>query len=433
MSQLPVPQPCEMSHVADFVGLYRHGVIRHGLSDSNIASFCLSSPERFPPPELHFLLDQKRGIGRRSPSRSSLACMAGPSWASHRGGLRQRSGPHRGHDDCRTWPLRRSPGSLRYCLVFGRNQVCRRGGSAHPDYVSLGRARIFGLIPAGKFLPPRISDLVMSAFGPYEVSLPRIGCRSLDVEVAWSRIEGHLAPRREQSPWELYQGGIARFGPRNDRVAQLARAITRNDNDALVRLCSARLEASRSGPPRALIVVRDVEHGITLASRMAGWPLMASFHVNLEGLSEFQKAVYDRHRHWPVQGPSAICTEPVFGLFDLASYDAVIWAAGGVGPPMLCHTALTYRGAEPRRLLWIDFDDHHSGALRRQTARRRKAYDEEGWYPVDTIPMMMRMHQFWIPDRRQTHELLDRTLRENATFPAGDISRAGASCSFAGG
>jgi hypothetical protein len=259
------------------------------------------------------------------------------------------------------------------------------------------RARLYGLLPRDARPAPHDRDLVSALFGFEEVSVPRHGCQARGVEVVRVRFGGG-----EPLPAGLDLPAVKRLGLwqhplRNRLVARLADLLGRADRDALRARFPAVAAALPAVPgPRVLVLVETVGHGLEIARRLPGWPLVAEADVWPGGLSGAERDVLRRGREaLAAPLPCAVLTSAALTPARLVEADAVVRADGGTGLAPLPGEDIPHGGTCcPRPLLLVDLDDRHHPELRRRARRRREAYAARGWFGPGVDPARARVERF---------------------------------------
>jgi hypothetical protein len=259
--------------------------------------------------------------------------------------------------------------------------------------LSYGRSRLFGLLSNNLKIPPSVADRIMAAFGPEEISVPRLGFTGRQVEVIWSTVRGGPGLAGSLTGSELYERGVAQNPTRNRRIARIAMAVAESD-EAKLRQLRMSVACPRSGPSACVVVVRTVGHALRLAERLPTWSIVTTPHVHHVGLDAPQTSLLASRRHAFPDLSRAIITVPALATLDLHAVDVLIRAAGGTDLPDLSAETLLCRAPGDRRLLVIDFDDRQHAELRRASRRRREAYLVVGWFSAGMLPVIGRIRRF---------------------------------------
>jgi hypothetical protein len=306
------------------------------------------------------------------------------------------------------------PGDLRQivvgtyqALLGGCVDIDRRGLCVALDAVevlsSFGRqvldatesARLLGLLPDDRRLAPRDADHIRCFFGFDEVQIPLHGHHLLPVDVVFERITGGQPLRSDLDTIELRRTAIWNNNSIwNRRIARLARSLRDDDRQGLQQFPQAFQAAGGRDTRRVAVLVGNVEHGLQLARKLPGWPLVAGAEVNMRGLSRSDRdllgsitSTSDNHDH-------GIFTHAVAGQIDPHQIDVLIRADAGTGLPPLDERTLMVPNGINHRLLLLDFDDRRHRDLGRWTRRRRRAYRERGWYHPGADPVEERVTDF---------------------------------------
>ena len=131
---------------------------------------------------------------------------------------------------------------------------------------------------------------------------------------------------------------------------------------------------------RVVVLVENVEHALTLADRLHGWPIVTGPDVATVGLSPRQIAALEERR-WRGGDQPARVVATLAGLDAAGSVepDVVIRADGGADVPEALANCCITHNHRARSLLLIDLDDRHHSVLRRWGRRRLKSYLARGW------------------------------------------------------
>jgi hypothetical protein len=236
------------------------------------------------------------------------------------------------------------------------------------------RGRLFAMVDAQTRLSAGERQQLQAVFGLGRLRLMRPHEHDRQVDVIWHRIEGGLGNVRSLDPVAVKRQGIWCNQLRNQRVAQAA-----------LDLAHPRTNPVNFDTPhepqtqRVLVLVENIEHALQLASKLPGWPVQTGADVNVTGLNASDRRELDARRAiWPVG--RMIVTHAGFVAIDLAEWDVVVRADGGIDSGLLtAEGAISRRGARPPLLL-IDFFDRFHPSLKRNSARRRQAYSKQGWF-----------------------------------------------------
>ncbi len=386
LRRLAPPQPCRNPHVAEFVHDNSHGVIIHDLHGHALVLACLDMAQALSDARIAFVCATRDAVNRlhaELTQRFTPVTLAFPNRCASPGARITIATPHGlGHRDVIGDPID---------IVVFLDATQAGGENAQMMMYCSGRARLFGFLAQRRDVPPRIRDLVMAAFGPAEVTLPRIGYQGREVGVAWASITNGPVVREQATAYEAYQAGILSHPVRNRRIARLAEALVGNNPDTIRRICR---RACTGQPCRTLIIVRDVDHAIVLRRRLPQWRLITARAVNVVGLSRQDRVVLDRGRSMLADNGRAIATLAGLPRVDLLDFDVVLWAAGGCDLPAFRPTQLMCPATTPRPLLWVDFHDGQHRELRIASGLRRLAYDARGWWPAGRMPIVARIQHF---------------------------------------
>ena len=127
------------------------------------------------------------------------------------------------------------------------------------------------------------------------------------------------------------------------------------------------------------ILVDNVDHGLTLSRRLAGWPVIASADMARDGLSSKDRFVLRQGRSAAAKSAKTVIVTSRC-LHDAGALDIIVRADGGLGVPQVkLDSVRPFGSRRPRDVLIIDFDDRHHRMLRARFKQRRKSYLETGW------------------------------------------------------
>jgi hypothetical protein len=376
-------------HVMSLIHRRAQGLIRHGLNDDGLAEILIEIGRAFP----------ETSIGIIAPTEEKAERL-------HR----------RMSEECPGITL----GLRRRCLHPGqRVAVLSLHGLAHPDVwreridvliftnaaqalheVSqlplLGprRFRLYGLLHRDVKLSPYQQDRLVATFGVDEETVPRLGYRERQIELAWMNICGGPHVPGHLRGLDLLQRGIQQHPVRNRQVAKLAKALVGNTPSVVARLCPAAASAVGNNSCRTIVATETLEHALAIAPSLPGWTLVTALNINTAGLSGEQQQMLAARRALFYDPTRAIATTAGLRRIDLDCVDAVIWAGGGGHLPAVPPDQLICPAAETRPLLLVDLDDKHHAHLRAASRQRREAYWAAGWFPVGMLPMIGRIRRF---------------------------------------
>jgi hypothetical protein len=244
-----------------------------------------------------------------------------------------------------------------------------------------------------------------SLFGFEHLVIPRHGCHERLVFIASKAITGGQPLPADLDDLELKRRGIWRHDRRNRAVAAMARAIREGDRTRLQELCPAAWAAlTNVQTPVVCVVTDNVEHALALHRRLPGWEIRTGLSLELRGLRKSDRRVLLAGRS-PCNCWAEPCIVTLAGMeqADIASVDVLIRADGGMDLPPIAREQLVQAQADRRLLLIVDVQDRHHPVLRRWSAKRRRAYDSRGWFPVGVEPAQGRVNQFLAQSFREAH------------------------------
>jgi hypothetical protein len=243
-----------------------------------------------------------------------------------------------------------------------------------------GSCRLVGFLNSFQSLTTSEQDHMLEVFGIEPMVVPGHGMAELAVDVV--TLGGRGGPRIPTGAdvLDVKRRGIWHHPIRTRRIVRLARAL-QGERATLAQAYPLVSDALQSEcPPSVLILVESVEHALALGQRLGGWPILCNPDTHVGGMSAAEYQRLDEQA--PNQGPAGmIATLAVTAMLAMSDYDVVIRADGGSGA---LDINLDYFLEAPpkvrqRRLLLIDFADHHHPVLRRWSRRRQQSYDERGW------------------------------------------------------
>jgi hypothetical protein len=282
-------------------------------------------------------------------------------------------------------------------IVFVLDAVEAVGKTARWCLSHARRARWYGLVPDGAKPSPFEDDLLTELFGFQEIYIPRHYHYEAPVAVVRCSIEGGPSLPPGLDDVEVKRQGIWRNPMRNRRIARLARLLHDDGADQLRRQFPAVAEAlAGTSTASVFVVVENLEHGLELARKLSGWPLIAGPSPNTAGLSANDVQILLAGEEAREQRPPfAIVTAAGLQTMIKPAPGVVVRADGGVGLPVLGSIDLlmpTWHAG--RRMVLVDFNDRHHPALRRWSRRRQEAYERQGWFAPGVDSMMARVDRF---------------------------------------
>lgn len=237
------------------------------------------------------------------------------------------------------------------------------------------RARLYGIMPAGRELPPHTRSLVTALFGTEEVAVPRHGHLARRIDVAFVRVEG--GPRvRDDDPVHLMRSGVWQHPVRNRRLARLAGLVATGQftevREELPQL--AGVQARRHGG-RVVLLAANVEHALALAGYQSDAPVACGNDVCRADLKPEQKVMLKRSG---CADAELVIATPA-GLPTVGPIGVLVRADAGRGLPPIPDDHLVVPHGTKSRLLVIDTADRHHPALRTAAGGRKVAYRAAGW------------------------------------------------------
>jgi len=257
------------------------------------------------------------------------------------------------------------------------------------------RARMYGLLYQDARPAPWEWDQIVSLFGFEQIVIPRHGFSLRPVQVVQVPIAGGAKLAPALSTFELKRQGVWQHDLRNRRIAKLAQAVAAGEADQLRQ--GFQIDVANVPAGRVVVLVESVDHGLALARRLPGWPLLAGADVCQDGLSREQRGVIElgqvaKDGCWN----GAIVTTTGLASVHLRGVAVIVNASGGKGVPPLSENELTEPNNSRSGPLWmIDFDDRYHPQLRRWSRWRQEAYAEREWYRPGVNPVRVRVEQFF--------------------------------------
>jgi hypothetical protein len=258
------------------------------------------------------------------------------------------------------------------------------------------RARLYGLMAADAKPAPLDRDHLAVLFGFEEVTIPSHGHHERPVRVAFITGGGGRPVQVDLEDVEVKRQDVWFHGRRNRLLARLGRQLRQGDRQQRGREFSdVAAGVTFANETNILLVVENVEHGLALADRLPGWPLLTGEGVARGGLTRHQRRKLRDGRAAPLTPPwCAIATFAALPDVPLGSTDVLVRADGGVGLPPVRPWQLAQPNGDDRPLLVVDVVDRHHALLRRWSRRRRAAYAERGWFAAGVDPVRARVDAF---------------------------------------
>lgn len=251
--------------------------------------------------------------------------------------------------------------------------------------------RLFGFLSEHSKPSPYESDRLMATFGPSFYCLPSHGFQNVTVNVAWLAINSPRLPDEAQPP-KVFRRGYWNHHARNRQIAKLALALVAGDQPRIARLApGAELHHLPQSPPRVAVLVEAIDHAISLAELLPGWPIKSQLDVDVTDLSgRQQQLLAARSCQWAIL-PNRIISG---SCLDLNDFDVVICAGGGKVSPLVSQRPPICPVDQPRQLLVVDVIDRHHPLLHRLSRNRRQGYEERNWFAPDVSMIQGRIDRF---------------------------------------
>lgn len=222
------------------------------------------------------------------------------------------------------------------------------------------KARIYGF---RHDMPPRAASLIdnlQDVFGSARLTLPRrLGYRLAPVSVTMLPVRNGPGLSNGLDTLTLKRRAVWHYEGRNRRIAQLARAIVRGDQDWLRRTEPKILAALPHPVQRVEIQVENDEHALALAELLPSWPVMRQGQ-EIRDCSNMQRVI--------VAGSSRRKGGPASVVIQAAVAPARIFEPCDPDRPGPCGS-----------YLFIDFDDRFHFRLRQLARDRVAAYRSLDW------------------------------------------------------
>lgn len=379
---------CRNPHVLRFLRENSHGVIRHRLGIEDVFGLCSEIAQTLSQPRIAFAA---ASTPQGKALHAHLSAHREPvTWTDSgrclQPGARLTVGTFSGFGQLEVVddPID---------ILFALDAPQAIGEVGQLAMLANGRSRLFGFLHQDQGLSPYTRDLILAAFGPGEVTVPRLGWQQRQMQTAWLRVDGPLV-HDHLTGYGLYRQGIERHPLRNRRIANLAKALVAGDHLRAHQLCSSIPPSGESGSNATAVLVNGVAHGLELAECLPGWSLLPNEPVSPTGLTNEQNKRLVASRSVPMNLRQVIVTMPALNQINLLDFDSVIWAAGASGLPDVPREQLVCPAWGQRPLTWIDVRDGQHGELRRHSRLRDMAYLAAGWFPIGQDPIVGRIKRF---------------------------------------
>jgi hypothetical protein len=245
---------------------------------------------------------------------------------------------------------------------------------------AIGPARVYGLMPEGLELPSPVSDLITMVFGDESVSVPKHGrtARPVQVVLVPSRIAGNVVAGEHDLA--VRRRLVWHHEVRNRRIAQIVKALSREDYDQLDGLFPGLGRAARQHQGGYVgVLAENMEHALAMRRHLPGWTVVTGEQIVTEGLSQSDATrVSPVHADEHLLPQNAIITTSA--MPKATWFDVIVRADAGIDLPALGGTHLLGHAHMDDGLLIIDFDDRHHPLARKWTRSRTAAYTAAGWY-----------------------------------------------------
>ena len=267
--------------------------------------------------------------------------------------------------------------------------------------------RLFGLLPDDRRLSPAEKDWLVAIFGLRETVVPAHGYEEIKPDVVWVPFRRHGAGNVPDNVYEVKRQLIWNNHIRTRQIGRLAKAVKAADIATLNNdFPAVKAALGDERPRRTIVLVDSVNHALSVARRLSGWPIVAADYVDEMGLTGKQRQLLaDRRGTWNtgagmiVTAAGAESMAPITG----GGMTVIIWASSGPGLPPIPPAWRMAAAGEAHKTLLVDIDDHHHPILARWTRRRRKAYRDAEWFAPGADPHVERIKQFLAarPERSQ--------------------------------
>jgi len=259
------------------------------------------------------------------------------------------------------------------------------------------RYRLFGFMADDRRLSNWERDWLIATFGLNELVIPAHGYTEIRPRVVWMPFQRNGAGNvgnALQVKRRLVRGGHLR----NRVIARVARAIAAGDCTTL-RSDSPSVTAALAGrrPDRTIVLVDAVDHAISIAARLPGWPIVVGKHVDEKGLTERQRRLLDRGRGIWNPGQNMISTAAGTEAIDLlrcGGMTTVFWAGAGPALPPIPSAWRMARPGEARDILIVDVDERYHPTLAQWCRRRRRGYWDAEWLAPGAHVLRERIKRF---------------------------------------
>lgn len=250
------------------------------------------------------------------------------------------------------------------------------------------RGRLIGLLDERAELSPGERDQLRALYGFHEVYIPRHGHQERRVEVEYQHIRGGPGLAKEINIVALKRQGVWQHPVRNRHIVRMARDARQDHNGDGVEGGGTR--------QRVLVVVENVEHGLAVAKRLPGWPLLADPDACTDGLQPQELAIlHPSEAGWPSTPPQAIVTFAGLSRVNLADVDVLVRADGGRWLfPVNADELVQPNKETARPLRVVDVVDHHHRELKAWSRQRQQAYELRGWMQPGEDSVQTRVRQF---------------------------------------
>ncbi len=280
-------------------------------------------------------------------------------------------------------------------MVIAVDAVGMLGKRGVQVWNAAGEARLIGLLPDDRRLASRDADQIRGVFGFDEVHVPLHGQHWVPVDVVFEKVGGGPVIPENADTITVRRTGVWRNPVRNRRIASLVRSLVEGDVRTLQERCGRVYEALRK-PQRlqVAVLVDNVEHGVTLARRLPGWPVVTGREICVKGLPRKDRDLLESVGTTSGVTHNGIYTVAAADQIDPRGLDVLVRADTGSGLPPIDEGKWMQENAKKSRLLLLDFDDRRHNELGRSTRKRRRAYRARGWYGPGADSVEERVRDF---------------------------------------
>lgn len=386
-----LPVPTQDDHVLDSLDRQPHGIIEYGRG-VDLATLSAQIVNALPETPMAFLTGSK---GRGRQFCSQLTSILGRPIV---------------FADANTAPDERDQ-LVAVATFYGSQQVypelehrqlvivldAEEAVSEHGQFV-LWRclnAKLFGLHPLGRQVPPWARDRIARTFGFYSVAVPKHGQRLRPVVTMERKLNG-VSPASWQRNHDqgnsesIYTACITKNHVRTRQIARFAQRILKQPQDWGISVPTS----PSFGPAlRVVLVAADPAHAARFAKQLPSW----SLYLQGPMAAKHPAVVANPQQYTSVWSPIApgIITTP-FGLATINNkwIDILIWAVGDKYGPALSPYRLAQPLSDERPLYLLDFFDDYHRMTRDWSHKRARNYVRREWLPAGVDPHTHRIQAF---------------------------------------